>query len=308
MLFANLNKLIIRRCLPICLLLAVGTLWGLFYSLIKQAVLGGVHPVNYVFWFTFISGSLLIFGCLLRGIRLLVAKEHLGYYLRIGLIRFSIANLFFYAAQGNLPVGVAAVVMAFTPIFTYAISLILRIDPFSPLRVIGIFLGFAGVMLIVLPRSSLPDPSMIFYVFLCFCAPFLHALGYVLLSEKSRPQNADSMMIAGGTLVAASVISFFIAVIWGEWALIVPPFGIPQVAMLTHAALAALNFYMIFELIRISGPTYMSQSSNLALGFGVLFGWLIFDEVPSVWIWGAIFLIVAGVAFVNSQSEKNKAT
>ncbi len=294
----------LRRALPLLLLLAIGALWGLFFVLIKQAVSGGVHPVNYVFWFTLIAGGLLIGGCLVRGVRLSVQRTHLSYYFRIGLIRFSIANIFFYAAQGKLPVGVAAVVMAFTPIFTYAISLLLRVDPFAWLRFAGILLGVAGVMLIVIPKSSLPDPSLTIYVFICFGAPLLHALGYVLLSEKSRPKNVDSMMIGGGTLLAASAMSCVIALVWGEWALIVPPFGPVQIAMLTHAALAALNFYMIFELIRIAGPTYMSQSSNLALGFGVFFGWLIFGELPSVWVWGAIVLILAGVALVNAQQGK----
>ena len=74
--------------------------------------------------------------------------------------------------------------------------------------------------------------------------------------------------------------------------------------MLTHAILAALNFVMIFELIRISGPTFMSQSSNLALGFGVFFGWVIFGELPSNWVWGAITLILIGVALVNTCRER----
>ena len=65
-----------------------------------------------------------------------------------------------------------------------------------------------------------------------------------------------------------------------------------------------MNFFMIFELIRIAGPTFMSQSSNLALGFGVFFGWLIFGELPSHWVWGAITLILIGVALVNTRHKE----
>ncbi|MEK9929326.1 MAG: DMT family transporter [Rhodospirillaceae bacterium] len=290
--------------MPLFLLMSVGILWGLFFSLIKLAVSGGIHPVNYVFWFTLISGGLLVSVCLIRRKKFSLSREHLSYYFKIGLIRFSIANIFFYAAQGKLPVGAAAVIMAFTPIFTYSISLLLRVESFIWLRVLGIILGVIGVMLIVIPRASLPDASLTPYVFICFGAPLLHALGYVLLSEKSRPKNVDSMMIAGGTLLAASFSSFFIALLWGEWDFIFTNFDVPTMAMLTHAILAALNFFMIFELIRIAGPTFMSQSSNLALGFGVFFGWLIFGELPSHWVWGAITLILIGVALVNTRHKE----
>ena len=290
--------------MPFLLLISVGILWGLFFSLIKLAVSGGVHPVNYVFWFTLISGGLLVSCCLLRGKKCSLSLEHLSYYFKIGLIRVSIANIFFYAAQGKLPVGVAAVIMAFTPIFTYLISLLLRVERLILLRLLGVVLGVIWVMLIVLPGASLPDASLTLYVFICLGAPLLHALGYVLLSEKSRPANLDSMMIAGGTLLAASFSSFFIALLWGEWNFIFTTLDVPRIAMLTHAILAALNFVMIFELIRIAGPTFMSQSSNLALGFGVFFGWVIFGELPSHWVWGAITLILIGVALVNTRRKK----
>lgn len=293
-----------QKVLPIFLLFTIGGLWGFFFVLIKSGVNGGVHPASYVFWFTLISGGLMIGMSLLRGVKPRVGRQHLGYFFKIGFLRFSAANIFLYAAQGKLPVGVMAVVMAFTPILTYLISLLLRVDPLAWKRAAGIMLGFAGVLLIVLPKTSLPDPSLSIWVLIGFGAPLLHALGYVLLSEKSRPPDTDSMVIGGGTLLAASVMSFFIALAWGEFSILWPPFNDGEMAMMLHATLAAVNFYAIFELIRIAGPTYMSQSSSLAVGFGVLFGWLIFDELHSIWVWGAIGLILAGVTLVNSQQDK----
>jgi drug/metabolite transporter (DMT)-like permease len=47
----------------------------------------------------------------------------------------------------------------------------------------------------------------------------------------------------------------------------------------------------------------MSQSSSVAVGYGVLFGYLILDETLSLWVWGAIALILTGVALVNIRHK-----
>jgi drug/metabolite transporter (DMT)-like permease len=293
-----------NAALPFTLLFVIGALWGLFYVLIKTGVTGGVAPMNYLFWFLLGSGTVLLGIGAVKGSRPRLGRRHLFYYFRIGLIRFTLANLIFYTVTGVLPVGVMAVVMAFTPIFTYAISLIFRVDRLDALRAAGILCGFAGVLLIVLPRASLPDPALGLWVLLGFGAPLLHALAYVLLSEKSRPPDSDSIGLACGTLYAGAVMALIMAAAFGEFRLLVPPFTTGEWALITHAVLAGFNFYAIFELIRIAGATYMSQSSFLAVGFGVLFGILIFGERHSLWIWGAAALILIGLALVNARQKK----
>mgnify|MGYP006126704319 FL=1 len=56
-------------------------------------------------------------------------------------------------------------------------------------------------------------------------------------------------------------------------------------------------------MIRIAGPTFMSQSSSLAVRFGVLFGYLILGETLSLWVWGAIALILSGVGLVSMRQK-----
>ncbi len=290
--------------LPLVLLFVIGGLWGFFYILIKTGVTGGVAPMTYLFWFLTVAATVLLAIGKVRGSRLRLGRAHLAYYFRVGLIRFTLANLIFYTVQGKLPVGVMAVVMAFTPIFTYVLSLIARIDRADALRMTGILCSFAGVLLIVVPKASLPDPSLGLWVLIGFGGPLLHALGYVLLSEKSRPEGSDSIGLATGTLYAAAIMAFAMAQVFGQFRVPLPPFTTGEWAMIAHAVLAGFNFYAIFELIRIAGPTYMSQSSFLAVGFGVLFGILIFDERHSVWVWLATGLILLGLGLVNARQKK----
>lgn len=290
--------------LPIALLFLIGALWGLFFALIKTGVTGGVTPINYVFWFTLGSGVCLYVVACLRGRRPRYARAHLGYYCRLGLVRFTVANIFLYTAQGKLPVGLMAVIMTFVPIFTYAISVAIRIETLVRARAAGIALGFAGVLLIVIPRTSLPDPALAPWVLFAFGAPLLHATAYVLLSEKTRPRDVDSLTLSSGTLLAAAVLTLPIALAFGEFQWLAPPFSIGELALIAHFVLAAINFYAIFELIRIAGPTYMTQANFLSVGFGVAFGLVIFGERHSPLVWAAIVLILAGVALVNTRRSQ----
>lgn len=290
-----------NRLIPIALLFLIGALWGGFFTLIKIGVTGGVKPLSYLFWFTLGAGSCLYAVGALRGRRPVFPRNHIPYYLKLGLVRFTLANMILYTVQQKVAVGIMAVIMTFVPIFTYALSMILGIERFVWVRTVGILLGFCGVLLIVAPKGALPDRSMIYWVLLGFGAPLLHAIAYVALSEKTRPQNVDSLTLSSGTLLAASFFALPIAVATGQFQWLAPPFSVGETALIAHAFIAAINFYAIFELIRIAGPTYMSQANFLSVGFGVLFGMVFFGERHSAFVWGAIGVILAGVFLVNMR-------
>ena len=219
--------------------------------------------------------------------------------MKLGLVRFTLANMILYTVQGKVPVGLMAVIMSFVPILTYCISVVMRIDRFLWLRAAGILLGFGGVMLIVVPKSSLPDPALAIWVLIGFGAPLLHAIAYVALSEKSRPKGVDSFTLSSGTLLAAAFFALPLALVLGEFQTPGWPLSTGEQALVAHSVLAAVNFYAIFELIRLAGPTYMSQANFLSVGFGVVFGLVLFGESHSLFVWASIGMILAGVALVN---------
>jgi len=293
------------RLPPVALLLLIGALWGFFFVLIKTGVTGGVAPMNYLFWFALIAGTVLLVIGRARGAWPRARRAHLAFYFKTGLVRFTIANIIFYTVQGKLPVVLMAVLMAAVPIFTHGFSLVFRIEKPKWRKFSGIVLGLSGVLLIVGPKSGLPDPALAIWVLIGLGAPLLHGLGYVMLSERNRPANADSLSIACGTLYAAAAMTLPLAIVFGQFRFVTPPFTPGETAMMVHGVLAGLNFYAIFELIRISGPTYMSQANFLSVLFGVIFGIAIFGETYSLYVWGAMALIVAGVALVNARGRRS---
>ncbi len=288
-----------QSLVPIALLFMIGGFWGFFYVLLKTALTGGVSPIGYLFWFTLGTGVCLYAVGALVGRRPIFRRDHLGYVLKLALVRFTLANIIFYSVQAKLSVGLMAVIMTFVPIFTYIISLLARIERMIGTRVAGIALGFAGVLMIVVPKSSLPDRSLVPWIALGLVTPLLHGLSYVYMSERTRPRDIDSLTLSSGTLITAAALTLPIALASDQFQWIVPPFSLGEQALLLHILMATANFYAIFELIRISGPTYMSQSNFIAVGFGVVFGLVLLGERHSLYVWAAIAMVLAGVALVN---------
>ncbi len=283
------------------LLFLIGLSWGFSYVLIKTGVTGGITPIGYLFWFAVGAGTVLSVLCVIRGRRLRLTRAYFRYSLMMGAGRIAVANSLFYAVQQKLPIGLMAVVMSTVPILTYTLSLTLRLERYVWLRFAGIVCGFSGVLLIVGPRGSLPDPKLAFWVMLGFAAPLLHAASNILMSEKNRPEGSDSITLAVGMLYSAALMLLPVALAFDQFHFLWPPFSTAELALLLHMVLAGLHFFAIFELIRIAGPTYMSQASFLATGFGVIFGMLLFGESHSLPVWGAMALIVFGVVLVTSR-------
>lgn len=294
------------RAQPVATLLVfvIGLTWGFIFSLIKLGVTGGIAPLGYLFWFPFGAGTVLLALCALRGSLPRLDRAHLRFYATTGAVRIALANAIFYTVQQRVPVGIMAVVMTTVPIFTYAMSLIAGLERFVWLRFAGIVCGFAGVILIVAPQGGLPDPALVFWVLAAFGTPLLHALAYILLSEKNRPPGGNSMTLGVGMLYAAALMVLPVTLAAGAFHPLWPPFTTAERALIAHMVLGGLNFYAIFEAIRLAGPTFMSQANFLSVGFGVAFGMLIFDESHSAFAWMAMALIVVGVALVNARQRQ----
>ena len=72
-----------------------------------------------------------------------------------------------------------------------------------------------------------------------------------------------------------------------------------EIGLFVHMAINGLAFFGLFELIRLSGPTYASQITYIVTLTGVMFGIVMFGEVHSVWVWGATAMVLFGVGLVN---------
>jgi drug/metabolite transporter (DMT)-like permease len=60
-------------------------------------------------------------------------------------------------------------------------------------------------------------------------------------------------------------------------------------------------------LIRSTGPVFAAQVANVVTLSGLYWGWLVYDEHPSAWVYAATASIVLGVLLVSVRRQPARA-
>jgi drug/metabolite transporter (DMT)-like permease len=287
---------------PLVMMLTVGTLWGLTFSFAKAASEAGIGPLAYGFWQTTGAGSVLLLVCLARREPLRMDARHLAYYLISGFCSLAVPNLILQTVIGHVPAGVTAIIVTTVPLLTYAIALSVRLDSFSLRRSLGILAGLFGALALVLPKASLPEPSMAGWVAFGFLAPFFYATGNVYVAAR-RPASA-TLPLATGMLWGAASWQAPVLLATGSFQMLTPPLDFGEWSVMGQIAVTSLASILYFEIVRRAGPVFFSQVAYVVTLTAILWAMAIFGERHSALVWAAAVLIAAGVALVNWRGAR----
>lgn len=294
------------RLLPLAILIATGAGWGAAVPIAKYGVSNGYHASVWLFWVIVGAGVISLTVACLRGTPPKLTWPHLRYYVVVGTLRLVCANVLWYSIVAIIPAGVMSVILGTAPIFTYALALAFRMEKFEALRLAGIAMGFVAILMFILPKQSLPDPSMAGWVALAFLAPFFYSCGNVAIAWL-RPKDGESMALSAGMLWTVALILLPIAYFSGDIALWNREFSVVEQLLIVHMIINGFTFLGLFELVRLGGPTYASQLTYIVTVTGILIGIVLFDERHSLWVWGGAAMVFVGVALVNLGARRASA-
>ncbi len=290
---------------PILMLFVLGLSFALVIVFNRIATTNGVPFIPYVFWQS-LGGCIIVLTLALSMSGLPpLGWRHVRVYFVTGTLNLTIPYLIFAFVAPKVPPGILSLGLSLVPISIYALALIVRLDSFRLIRFIGILLGLAGVVLVLLPETSLPSRDMVGWVALGLAAPLCYALNAVCVTLL-RPPEGDSVQFANGLMFVASISMLGVMAITGEWWAFGGSFGDGHWATLAAMANNALSFYLIFELIKRAGPVFFSMVNYVATLIGMGLGIWIFSDAHSYWIWAALVLIGASLVLVNFLSFRNR--
>ncbi|MDK3019603.1 DMT family transporter [Pseudodonghicola flavimaris] len=282
--------------------LGVGLCWGATGPLSKLAVSTGHGAIGISFWNTLLAALVTTSIQVLRRRRLPLSPRHIRFFLVCGLLGTALPSSLSYTAYAHLPVGVTVMLLSAIPMVTLLLAWPLGLEAPSAGRVLGLGLGAAGVALIVLPGSSLPDPSQAIWIL----APLAVAISY----------SGENIVIAKSEIRDLGPLSTLCGLSWGALALLTPVmlvtgagfdltvFGPPELAVLGITALNMVAYAGYIWLIGRAGPVFAAQVGYAMTGTGVLLGMAFFGERHSVWVWAALAVIVLGLTLVQPRQPK----
>jgi drug/metabolite transporter (DMT)-like permease len=201
---------------PLAMLIFISIGIGLQYSLNRLATLNGVPFIPYVFWMAVLPGGALLVLGLVRGALPPLTWPHLRSYALLAFAGMAAPLTMFAFIAPKLPASIVSLVSALIPGLTYMMALGLGMERLRAYGVAGLALGLAGVLLIVLPETSLPDPAMAGWMLLAILGPVSFAFS-IIGAAKFRPPETRSISMAAGVSVCAGLFLLPVMVVDGSW-------------------------------------------------------------------------------------------
>ena len=284
----------------------IGAVWALTFPLTKIAVLGGYRSFGIIFWSSVIAAVVL--GAIMgfRGLRLPTHRAALGRYLFVALIGTVLPSAATYTAAEHLPAGVIAVCMAIIPIVAFPLAIALGLERPNLRRFSGLLLGFLGVLLIVLPDTSLPDPSKAGFILLALMSVLCYATEGVALGKIGRAGLDPAQLMLGAFLLSVA-LTLPISLMTGTF--IVPSFtfGAAGMAVVLSGLANVVAYVGYVWIIGRGGPVFAGQVSYIVTGFSIFWSMALLGESYSVWVWGAVAVIFAGLFLTQPRQAVQEA-
>lgn len=292
-----------KKLTSLSLLLLLGFIWGTGYSIARFATTHGVPPLGYSFWQAIGPAILIGLFSLIGEPKINFSLKHLRYYFICGLTGIVIPNTNMYFAAPHLPAGILAVIVNTVPVIAYLLALFNQVEKFNVTRFIGILCAMTGLMLIVLPASSLPSKAMVPWIFSTLITPFSFAFCAVYIA-KFRPEESDSLSLAAGTLMASSFLLTPIVFFTGHFYSLHMQLTQADLVILLEILLSSLGYILFFKLIKVAGPVYYSLVSTIVALTGLFWGYTLFNEKLNSYTSLAVFCILLALVLVT-QSKRN---
>jgi len=290
------------RTLPLVLLVVGGVVYGSVFSANKIAIEAGFPFIAYTFWQALIAAlAVLVIGGATKSLPQM-STAHLRQYGFTALFGYIIPFIVFAYVAAKVPPLVLTLLLALTPALTYLFAFIMRLEKFRQASIMGVVFGFIGILLIVLPEGSLPSPEAAGWLILALLAPIGFAANNVSVAVL-RPPASTSIGLSGGVLLVASAVMFVIMLVFEGF---VPFWTLASGAVwgvLWAALVNAITFWFLFEIIRLAGPVFFSQFNYVSVGSGSLWALVLFQELPSLWVWAALVAMVIGLVFATQGAN-----
>jgi drug/metabolite transporter (DMT)-like permease len=275
------------------LLLCLATLWGASYSLIKVGV-ETIPPITFIAARTVIAGALLLAVMRTRGVAMPRDLATWRRFLFQALMNSVLPFTLIAWAEQTIDAGLAAILNAMTPIFTFLLTwLPMHPEPARFRKLVGVAIGFAGVTLII-SVGALDGIGRDVVAELAVIAATICYAGAAIFGR--RFSDLSPLAPAAGSLLCGAVLLVPVSLIVDQpWKL--DPSAASIGALIGLAVCStALALVIFFRLVRTLGSVGTTAQGYLRAPIGVGIGVVTLGE-QLAWSSGVgLLLVLIGVA------------
>ncbi len=280
----------------------LGAIWSSSFMWIKIAVqeIGPITLVAFRVLFGLLFGIAVIF---IQRVRLPRSFKDWFPLLLLGISNVAIPFFLISWGEQSIDSAVAAILDATVPLFTIVVAhFALRDDKMTVPKVLGLLVGFAGVVVLMSKDIGASAGSVLGQLAVVVASAFY--AGSSVYARKST-ENAPGILRSVGPLISSTVV------MWLATFLVEKPLKIPQLPITWIALLwlgifgSGLAFVMAYYLIHEIGPTRTTMVTYLFPLGGVLLGVGFLDEQLSWQLLVGALLIILSLAVANWEPRQS---
>lgn len=285
---------------------AIALIWGSSYLLMKVGVeaMSGVQVAT-LRVFCGVAVLLLLLR-LTRG-RLPRGLGTWGHLLVTGTLLCTIPWTLFAVGEQRVDSSIAGLSNAVTPVATVLCSMVLlRAEPVGRRRMLGVAVGFVGVLLIFQPWSVERGPDPLGFA-MVLTASASYGVGWTYVRRFLRGVDPGGLSMPTAQVLVATAQMPVVLVLWwwlgsGEeiatpWSLHGTDWLVPLLAVIALGLVGTgLAQWLQFDVVRAAGPTVATSVTYPITVVSVLLGVLVLDErLGPIVLLGGVVVLVASV-------------
>lgn len=215
--------------------------------------------------------------------------------LLVGALNSAIPFVLFSFAALSITAGLSSIVNATTPLWTAVAAFFWLRQGLTPLRALGLVVGFAGVAFLAWDKASFragEDHSGFWAVLACAAATLCY--GIAANATKRYLSGVPPLAVATGSQVAAALLLAPLAAAW--WPATLPGATAWGSALALAGLCTALAYLMYFRLMSRVGPTNAVSVTFLIPLFAILWGALFLHEAVTLQMAAGGAVVLVGIA------------
>ena len=207
-----------------------------------------------------------------------------------------IALISIFIALRRLPLATVVSISFAAPIFTTIFSIFLLNEKVGFYRWLAVFVGFIGIVIITEPGISSLNFNYIYPIIFCL------GLSYVAITIRKLSTTEPVYLISFYCTATITLVSIF-TIPYG-W--ILPSFK-DFILLSMVGILGGVANLLLSQSYKLSEVSLVTPLKYLALIFAIIFGYLIWDEVPTAkGLFGAGLVIISSIIIFRREIYYNK--
>ncbi|SDQ78877.1 DMT family transporter [Pseudovibrio sp. Tun.PSC04-5.I4] len=222
----------------------------------------------------------------------------------------AVGSIFIVFALKYLPLTDATAIFFIQPVFLVIFSAMFLKEQVGMKRWLAVFLGFAGVLIIIRPGTGVFQPAALLPL-----AAAISFACYLMLTRKLSGQASQLAIqfatgFAGTLLILPILVFAWLTGFGGELVVSHPTdsFTLPITFLLGIGGTGLIAHVLLVKAFERAPASLLAPVNYIEIFSATLIGYLVFNEVPDEFIWVGVFLLFSSGIILAHAERKPKSS